>query len=114
MAATPQAPTREDLEKTVKQLIMLSIGLEFEEKDKLIRKLPSLTGEQLGQLKLAFDEENERKDQMLSDFFGKNPELFPEFERFSKDHVNSIFRNVEKGELVEEQQKMEKLLQSDF
>ena len=116
--ATDQKPAppsgSQELVKQVQQLIMLSIGLKFEEKDALIKKLPSLNDSQLTQLRGVFEEENTRKEEMLSDFFSKNPELYPEFERFSKDHVNAIYRDVEDGEKPNEASRMEELLQTSF
>ena len=49
--------SQQDLQETVKQQIMLSLGLERKEKETLISKLPSLTIEQLNQLKDIFNEE---------------------------------------------------------
>ena len=112
--ATPTPSAREELEKNVKQLIMLSIGLKFEEKDDLIKKLPSLNEDQLKQLNSVFDQENKRKEEMLAEFFSQHPDLYPEFERFSKDHVSSIYRDVEEDEQTAEETKMQELLTTSF
>lgn len=106
--------SRAELEKTVKQQIMLSIGLKFEEKDQLLNKLPSLSEDQLSQLKNVFDQEQQRKEQMLSDFFAKNPKLFPDFERFSQKHVGSIYHAVETEEKSAEDKRAEELLHMTF
>ena len=106
--------TRTELEKDVKQQIMLSIGLKFEEKDKLLSKLPSLSQDQLQQLKNVFDQESQRKEQMLGDFFAKNPKLFPDFERFSQKHVGSIYHAVENEEKSAEEKRAEELLHMTF
>jgi len=113
MADTTPVEVKE-LMKVVKQQIMLSIGLSFEEKDKLIRKLPSLDDKKLAQLKAVFDEENKRKEEMLGDFFAKHPELYTEFERFSREHVDSIYDEVESGEEVAEEALIKKLLATSF
>lgn len=106
--------SREELQKTVKNQIMMSIGLEYEAKGKLIQKLPSLSDEQIQQLHEVFNEEVQRKEQILNDLFTKKPELYQEFEKFSRDHVNSIYREVEDGELTQENQKMEELLNANY
>lgn len=109
-----QTGTRTELERTVKQQIMLSIGLKFEEKDQLLNKLPSLSDEQLSQLKNVFDQEQQRKEKMLSDFFAKNPKLFPDFERFSQKHVGTIYHAVENEEKSAENKRAEELLHMTF
>lgn len=93
---------------------MLSIGLKFEEKDQLIRRLPSLTDQQIQELHDVFNEETKRKQDMLTAFFNDHPELYPEFERFSKDHVSSIYRNVEEKEKGGEENRMQELLTATF
>lgn len=108
------AVSKAELEIQVRQQIMLSIGLKFEEKEKLLNKLPTLTEEQLNQLKKVFDDESQRKEQMLGDFFAKNPQLFPEFERFSQNHVNHIYQDVEEGEKSAEVKRSEELLQINY
>ena len=114
-STSPKASsTRADLENSVKQMIMFSIGLEFGEKDELIRKLQSLTEAQLRALEQVFEKEHQQKETLLADFFAKNPELLPEFERFSKNHVHSIYSGVEREEKKEEEQKIGELLQSSF
>ena len=105
-----QASSRAELEKTLKQQIMLSIGLKFEEKDQLLSKLPSLSEDKLSQLNNVFDQEQQRKEKMLSDFFARNPKLFPDFERFSKKHVGAIYLAVENEEKVTEEKRAEELL----
>ena len=106
--AAPEART--ELEKTVKQQILLSIGLPFDEKGDLIKKLPSLNEAQLIQLKKVFDDESQRKEKLLTDFFDKNPQLFPEYQHFAQQHVNSIYHDVEEGEKNTEQKRQEELL----
>jgi len=109
------APTnRADLEGQVRQMVLLSISLNFEEKGDLIKKLPSLTEPQLNQLHQVFLDESKKKEEVLGDFFAKNPELFPEFERFSQNHVNGIYREVEEGEKDGEVKRSEELLQVNF
>ena len=61
--------SRQELEQVVKQQIMLSIGLEFQQKDELIRKLPTLRDDQLQQLKALFEQEEDKKKEMLTRFF---------------------------------------------
>jgi len=104
--------SRESLEKTVKQQIMLSIGLDFEKKDALLKKLKSLSEDQLMKLKDVFDEENKRKEKLLTDFFAKNPQLYPDYERFSREHVNSIYAEVERDEKDHENARLEEIIQS--
>jgi len=113
-AVTTPTGAREELQKNVKQQIMLSIGLNFEEKGELIEKLPSLSEDQLKQLSAVFDEENKRKEQLLGEFFSKHPDLYPEFERFSKDHVTKIYHNVEEDEKTSEESRMQELLTTSF
>ena len=113
-ATTKTAPTREQQEKLVKQLIMLSMGLKYEEKEKLLSNIKTYSDEQLQQLQAVFDEENKRKQDMLSTFFEEYPDLYPEFERFSKDHVSGIYREVESDELQEDEQKMNQLLATTY
>lgn len=105
---------RDELQKAIKHQIMMSIGLEYEEKGELIQKLPTLSETQLKQLKEVFEEEEKKKEEILQDLFTKNPELYPEFEKFSKDHVNSIYHDVENEELVQEEKRMEEILQVTF
>ena len=114
MADTPSPLTREELTQQLKHLITLSIGLKFEQKGELIGRLESLSDAQLQQLVQVFEQEKARKEQLLSDFFQKNPQLYQEFERFSQHHVDQIYREVEEGELSQEQQQMENLLQTTF
>jgi hypothetical protein len=113
-----QAPAKtqanEELIKAVKQLILLSISLKFEEKGKLITRLPELSEEKLLKLKKVFEDENARKQELLTEFFTEHPELYADFERFSKEHVDTIYRDVEQGELGVEETKMEELLQVSF
>lgn len=109
-----QTSTRAELERTVKQQIMLSIGLKFEEKDQLLNKLPSLGEDKLSQLKNVFDQEQQRKEKMLGDFFAKNPKLFPDFERFAQKHVGSIYHAVENEEKSAEDKRAEELLHMTF
>jgi len=106
--------SREDLQKTVKNQIMMSIGLEYEAKSVLIQKLPNLSDEQIQQLHEVFNEEVVRKEKILKDLFTKKPELYKEFEKFSHDHVNSIYRKVEDNEANQETQKLEELLQINY
>ncbi|MDP3975357.1 MAG: hypothetical protein Q8P95_00395 [bacterium] len=106
--------SRNDLEREIKQMAMLSIGLKVEEKDQLIRTLPGLSDEQLSQLKSVFEQENQRKEKILSDFFSKNPQLFPEFERLTSQQVNSIYLEAETEEKAREEQRMQALLQAEF
>jgi len=108
------ASPRADLEGEVRQRVLLSISLNFEEKGDLIKKLPTLTEAQLNQLHLVFLEESKKKEELLGDFFAKNPELFPEFERFSQNHVNGIYHEVEQGEKAAEVKRSEELLQVNF
>jgi|CXWL01.1.fsa_nt_gi hypothetical protein len=105
---------RSELEKVVKQQILLSIALPFEEKGNLIMKLPSLNEKQLSQLKKVFDDESQRKEKLLTDFFEKNPSLFPEYQHFAQHHVNSIYHDVEKGEKDSETKRQEVLLTLTF
>jgi len=113
-AAAKVSPEREELQKTVKQQILMSIGLEFEEKGKLIQKLPELSDDKLHQLKVVFEEEDKKKKEILNDLFTKKPELYDEFEKISRNRVNSIYHNVEVGELDREEQKMEELLATNY
>ena len=106
--SSPQ--TRAELEKSVKQQILLSIALPFEKKGDLIKKLPSLNEHQLSQLKKVFDDENKKKEQLLTDFFDKNPQLFPEYQHFAQKHVNGIYHEVEEGEQSAEQRRQQELL----
>jgi hypothetical protein len=108
------AVSKAELEIQVRQQIMLSIGLKFEEKEKLLKKLPTLAEEQLHQLTKVFNDESQRKEQMLGDFFAKNPQLFPDFERFSQNHVNHIYHDVEEGEKSAEVKRSEELLQINY
>lgn len=103
-----------ELIKAVKQLILLSVGLNFEEKGKLITRLPQLSEAKLVKLKQVFEDENTRKQELLTDFFSKNPDLYVDFERFSKEHVDTIYHDVEQGELGVEEAKMEELLTVDY
>lgn len=113
--ATPaKDPVNQELIKAVKQLILLSIGLKFEEKGKLITKLPQLSEEKLMKLKQVFEDENKRKQELLTEFFTEHPELYADFERFSKEHVDTIYRDVEQGEAGVEEAKMEELLAVSF
>lgn len=105
---------RKSLEENVRHRVMLSISLSFEEKGDLIKKLPSLSDAQLNQLNQVFLEESKKKEEMLSEFFAKNPELFPEFERFSQHHVNQIYHDVEEGEKAAEIKRTTELLQVNF
>lgn len=105
---------RDDLMKQLQQLITLSIGLKFEEKDQLMGKLPALSDAQLQQLIQVFEQEKTRKEQLLSEFFSKNPQLYHQFERFSQEHVNEIYEKVEDEEQGQEQADMEALLQTSF
>lgn len=106
--------TRAELEKIVKQQILLSIGLKFEEKDELMKKIPSLNETQLSQLKKVFDDESQRKEQMLNEFFAKNPELFPEYEHFAQKHISSIYHGVEMEEKATEERRSQELLTMNF
>ncbi len=108
------APDRKTLEDNVRHQIMLSISLNFDEKGDLIKKLPSLSEPQLSQLNQVFLDESKKKEQMLSDFFAKNPALFPEFERFSQNHVNKIYHDVEEGEKTAEIKRSQDLLQVNY
>lgn len=110
----PAAVNRADLEVQVRQQVLLSISLNFEEKGDVIKKLPSLSEAQLNQLHQVFVNESKQKETLLGDFFAKNPELFPEFERFSQNHVNRIYHEVEEGEKAAEEQRKQELLQTSF
>lgn len=110
----PVPVNRADLEGQVRQQVLLSISLNFEEKGDLIKKLPTLSESQLNQLHQVFLNESQKKEEMLGDFFAKNPELFPEFERFSQNHVNRIYHEVEEGEKAAEEKRKEELLQTSF
>ncbi len=112
--ATAKVTVDEKLIKAVKQLILLSVGLKFEEKGKLITRLPELSQEKLMKLKQVFEDENHRKQELLTQFFTEHPELYADFERFSKEHVDNIYHDVEEGELGVEETKMEELLQASF
>lgn len=114
-ASENQPPSsNQELIKEVKQLILLSIGLKFEEKGALIMKLQSFSEEKLNRLKQVFEEENQRKQELLGKFFQEHPELFADFERFSKQHVDSIYEEVEQSELGTEEERMKQLLATTF
>jgi hypothetical protein len=112
--SSTKAVVNTELIKAVKQLILLSVGLKFEEKGKLITKLTEFSEEKLMKLKQVFEDENVRKQELLTDFFTKNPDLYADFERFSKEHVDTIYRDVEQGELGVEEAKMEELLTVNY
>lgn len=105
---------RAELEKIVKQQILLSIALPFEEKGDLVMKLPSLNESQLNQLKKVFDDETMKKEKLLTDFFEKNPSLFPEYQHFAQKHVNDIYHDVEEGEKGTEVERQQELLTISF
>lgn len=114
-ASENQPPSsNQELIKEVKQLILLSIGLKFEEKGALIMKLQSFSEEKLNRLKQVFEEENQRKQELLGKFFQEHPELYADFERFSKQHVDSIYEEVEQSELGAEETRMKQLLATTF
>ncbi len=113
MADNPAtAPT--PLLNQVKQLIMLSIGLKFAEKNELLGKLGTMNDEQLNELKGIFEAEKSRKDHIMKDFFAKHPELFPEYERLAQGRVNKIYSEVEAGEQEWVDSRMAELEQADF
>ncbi len=93
---------------------MLSIGLKFEEKNQLLGKVAAMSEEQLTELKGIFEAEKQRKDEIMQDFFSKNPELFPEYERLAQGRVNKIYSEVEAGEQEWVDSRMAELEQADF
>lgn len=113
-AKTVQKPASNQLQQQVKQAAMLSVGLSFEEKGKLVQKLPELNEEQLRKLLQLFEDEQAHKQKVLGQFFATHPQLYPEFERLSQQHVDTIYSEVEQDELAEEKAKMDQLLQVSY
>lgn len=102
------------LTQQVQQQIALSIGLSPEEKNRLLESLPKLSEAQMTQLQQIFREEQDRKEKLLSDFFEKNPNLFPIYDRMTKQQVHGMYTHVEQHEKQSEEQRLEVLLSSSF
>jgi hypothetical protein len=103
--------TRVELIEQVADLIELSLSLTVEQKDWLQDRLPSLSGDQLEKLVDIFESENERKNDLLKNFFEKHPELYDRYNRDTRDTVSSAYRDIERQELVNEETIMNDLLQ---
>lgn len=91
-----------------------SIGIPLSEKKKIGQKLPTLSNEKLERLISLFAEEEKRNHHLLEEFFRENPDLFQDYDRLTKNHVTSLFKDVEGKEKKRETQRMKEILESSL
>lgn len=98
--------------RDVERQINLSASLTLSQKESLKQKLVGLSSEQVAQLEDIFQEEEQLKQQALTEFFTEHPEMLEAFERFVQKKVWEAYLKIEESERKGEEVKMDHVLQS--
>jgi hypothetical protein len=94
----------------VQNLVLFSFSLTKEHKEELLRALPSLAEAKLTALKDVFEEEEKRKNEIIRGAVERNPKLAQKIEKIVKENVQTMYKEVEKGQETVEEKEMETLL----
>lgn len=88
----------QELQKTISQLIMLSITLTFSQKLDLVETLPKLNDQQLEQVKEVLQEHHHDQTDIIKELFETNPELPVQLHEVIEKQNRAIYKNLEAHE----------------
>lgn len=94
----------------VQNLVLFSFSLPKEHKEQVLSALPSLPEGKLQALRDIFEEEEKRKNEIIRGAVERNPELAQKIEKIVKENVQTMYKEVEKGQETVEEKEMETLL----
>ena len=93
---------KQNQNQKIKKLILLSVILGKKQKYELIDRLENFSSKQLNKLKVIFKEEQEIKNQMISEHFQQNPESTINYTRQINKIINDSFKKAEIKNRTEE------------
>lgn len=96
--------------ETVTDQILLSLALSDERRAQLLQLAPTLPKDKLQALKAIFDEEQKRKDELLKQALANDPKLVDEIDRFARENIAKMYKEVESKEHPLEEEQMEDIL----